>query len=398
MKAYSLQRASRKGLSLLLAGVLAFSLMGTAPATALAAEEAPADTPAATPDETVPSVQPVKPVEPVKPAKPLAFKSATVTKTIGAKKFTNKLVKDKKVKDKLTYTSSNKKVATVNAKGKVTVTGIGSTTIKVKSKATKGVKAASAKYTLTVNPKATSIRKALGAVGGFSVNWKAGNKKQVSGYQVRYAEAKDMKGAKTVSAGKSTTFKLITGLKDGATYYVQVRTYAKAKGKKYYSAWSKTKAVTTGVNSGDEELDAIVKTVLTKKVGTKGTPEQRLKKAFKHVANVKTYPYIRTNDTPKGNWSVSYAKDLYQTPGGNCYRYAALFCWLARGLGYDATAVTGSVPSRSRGQAPHGWVEVKLDGKTYIYDPEMQHVLKGFDLFKMTYKSAPMKYKKAKKQ
>lgn len=387
---------SKRTLATTLSLLLAFSLLGMAP-TAYAAEGD--ETPPATEEQPAQPGDSTEPEEPEKPVvekapKPLAFKNTEVAKALGAKAFTNKLIKQKSVKGKLTYTSSNKKVATVSAKGKVTVKGIGSTTIKVKSKAVKGSPAQSAKYTLTVNPKATSISKIQGAVKGFSVTWKALSTTHADGYQIRYAPTKAMTDAKKATVKKAaSTFQLVTGLKNGKKYYVQVRAYKKAKGKTYYGAWSKAKAVKAGLNSGDAELDAIIGKMLSSKKLKNGSSDKRLRACFNYVAKMR---YIRTYENPKGNWSVPFAKEMYKNNGGNCYRYAALFCWLARGLGYDAKAVKGSVPSRSQGRAPHGWVEIKIAGKTKICDPEMVHVLRGFNLYMMTYKSAPMSYRKSK--
>ena len=55
---------------------------------------------------------------------------------------------------RLTYTSSNKKVATVNKNGVVKITGVGKTTITIKAAATKGELAAIKNITVTVVPKA----------------------------------------------------------------------------------------------------------------------------------------------------------------------------------------------------------------------------------------------------
>ena len=77
---------------------------------------------------------------------------------------------------------------------------------------------------------------------------------------------------------------------------------------------------------------------------------------------------------------------------GNCYRFASLFNWLARGLGYDARVVSGWVPSASGGAAPHGWVEIVLDGKTYGCDPDLAHELPGRNWYMFTYAGAPTTY------
>ena len=83
---------------------------------------------------------------------------------------------------------------------------------------------------------------------------------------------------------------------------------------------------------------------------------------------------------------------MYEQGSGNCYRFAALFCWLARGLGYDANVVAGGVPSYSSGQAPHGWVEIHMNGTTYICDPDMEHSLPGYNWYMVTYAGAPTTY------
>ena len=58
---------------------------------------------------------------------------------------------------------------------------------------------------------------------------------------------------------------------------------------------------------------------------------------------------------------------MLSTKRGNCYNYASVFWALARGLGYDAKAYSGSIS-----QQPHGWVEIDFDGVTYLFDPELE--------------------------
>ncbi|MDD6482320.1 MAG: metallophosphoesterase [Lachnospiraceae bacterium] len=75
----------------------------------------------------------------------ISVKSA-YTKKVGDKAF--KL--NAKAKTKLTYTSSNKKVATVDKNGKVTIKGAGTATITVKAAASGQYKAATKKVSITV--------------------------------------------------------------------------------------------------------------------------------------------------------------------------------------------------------------------------------------------------------
>ena len=112
---------------------------------------------------------------------------------------------------------------------------------------------------------------------------------------------------------------------------------------------------------------------------------------FNYVAN---YPYYSGSKYPTGEWSIPFAIEMYQNGGGNCYRYAALFCWLARGLGYDANVVAGSVPSYSGYNNPHGWVEIHQNGVTYVCDPDLKHENPGYNWYMVTYDNAPTWYYK----
>ena len=55
---------------------------------------------------------------------------------------------------------------------------------------------------------------------------------------------------------------------------------------------------------------------------------------------------------------------------GNCYVMAAMFCEMAKLLGYDAHQISGRVPLKAGGYGPHSWVEVTFEGTTYVCDPD----------------------------
>jgi len=129
---------------------------------------------------------------------------------------------------KLTY-KSNKYVG----QAKVTITGTG---------AYKG----SITRTFKINPKPTTVSGLTASSKGFTVKWKKLTS-QTSGYEIQYAlNSKFTSGKKTIRIkSNKTTSKKVTGLKASKKYYVKIRTYRTVSGKKYYSAWSKVKAVTT---------------------------------------------------------------------------------------------------------------------------------------------------------
>ncbi|MDO5547385.1 MAG: penicillin-binding Tp47 domain C-containing protein [Eubacteriales bacterium] len=160
------------------------------------------------------------------------------TKAYGAKAF--KLGAKNSGNGKLTYTSSNKKVATVSSAGKITIKGVGKATITIKAAGTTKYKAASKKVTITVNPAKTSISN-LKNVKGKKMTAKWAKKSSATGYQIYYSTSSSFKTyKKTTSTSASKT---ISGLTKGKTYYVKVRGYKKVSGKTYYASWSTSKKV-----------------------------------------------------------------------------------------------------------------------------------------------------------
>lgn len=109
----------------------------------------------------------------------------------------------------------------------------------------KGKYAGTITKTFKIVPKATALSGVSALSKGFKVNWKA-QTAQTTGYQVQYSVNKNFKSpvTKTVASCKTRTL-TVKKLSAGKRYYVRIRTYRTAGGKKYYSAWSKAKAVTT---------------------------------------------------------------------------------------------------------------------------------------------------------
>lgn len=96
----------------------------------------------------------------------------------------------------------------------------------------------------TIQPKGTSVSKLTAQKKGFTVKWKK-QASQTNGYQIQYAVNKKFKGAKNVQASKNKTKVKISKLKAKKRYFVRIRTYKTVNGTRYYSAWSKSKQVTT---------------------------------------------------------------------------------------------------------------------------------------------------------
>jgi hypothetical protein len=141
--------------------------------------------------------------------------------------------------------------------------------------------------------------------------------------------------------------------------------------------------------SGNADLDGKIQWIINNRTGTSGDV---LWKSFDYVSH--SYRYISGSTYPQGDWSVPFAIEMVDRGGGNCYRFAALFCWLARAYGYDARVVSGAVPSFSGGWAPHAWVEIYKDGQVYVCDPDMENAYPSYDWYMKTYAQAPINYRK----
>lgn len=141
--------------------------------------------------------------------------------------------------------------------------------------------------------------------------------------------------------------------------------------------------------SGDPELDEIVADLLAGFIreNPNGESFDILYDAFLHCRDGFRYVNRGLLEPGETGWEAETAKQMFQTGGGNCYGYAAIFWALARGLGYDAYCVSGFTAEDFE---PHGWVEIELEDGLYIFDPElaMAYLRDGKDYertFKMPY-------------
>lgn len=88
----------------------------------------------------------------------------------------------------------------------------------------------------------TSISKITSGKKKVTVKWK--KKVDVSGYQIQYSTKSNFANSKKATVkGNKNTSKTIKGLKSKKKYYFRLRAYKTINGQKYYSSWSKAKAV-----------------------------------------------------------------------------------------------------------------------------------------------------------
>lgn len=81
------------------------------------------------------------------------------------------------------------------------------------------------------------------------------------------------------------------------------------------------------------------------------------------------YQTMTVDPSPGCSYFANYGFDNYK---GNCYVYASTFYYMAKLLSYDAHFVVGYVLSGGSRKQNHGWVEIDMNGKTYVFDSEFE--------------------------
>jgi transglutaminase-like putative cysteine protease len=119
-----------------------------------------------------------------------------------------------------------------------------------------------------------------------------------------------------------------------------------------------------------KELDSILK----KKVKSGDSDEAKMKKLFKYVE--KNYGYMRlyTTKVSKNMTGMRlYAGEMLVDKKGSCYHFAALYGMLVkRATGCKVRVGLGKTNGfNAENLQDHGWVEVKIDGVWYVFDPNM---------------------------
>ena len=122
----------------------------------------------------------------------------------------------------------------------------------------------------------------------------------------------------------------------------------------------------------------------------------KLRTCYNWVVNNISYQTLPIPLQPEAGYSQEEWYAIYglEQRRGDCYCYAVAFAAMARQLGYSATMISGSVPLYSGGWGPHAWVEIYMNGATYICDPESQYEYPGYGFYMTTYATAPYAYRK----
>ena len=138
------------------------------------------------------------------------------------------------------------------------------------------------------------------------------------------------------------------------------------------------------------ELDELVRETLSVLITDSMDQTEMLRNIYDYTVEHFTYLKGSLYDFRDTSWLNDEAYGILSTGYGNCYGYAAVLCQLARALGFDACVYSGTI---GIADSEHGWVEMDIDGQTYVFDPEMEMAFlkdqyKTIDMFMMTYEEA----------
>lgn len=108
-----------------------------------------------------------------------------------------------------------------------------------------------------------------------------------------------------------------------------------------------------------------------------------------------SYQTLPIHVTPPAGYTRDqwYSIMAFEQHRGNCFVYAAAFYQLAKGLGYDAQYVEGQVGMAAGGYGPHGWVIIRMNGASYICDPEAQDEIGRYNFYMQPVGNTVLQYK-----
>lgn len=137
------------------------------------------------------------------------------------------------------------------------------------------------------------------------------------------------------------------------------------------------KPMRTNCTALDRKVDQIFAQILNSGMST----YQKVKACFDYLVKNGIYSYDhRVEDPTQGilyNSSldaniVQLAYSMLTTNRGVCDDYSAAFLVMTRAIGLESYLVTGQVRSKSGGYTGHTWVNIRLSGTYYIFDPQVQ--------------------------
>ena len=176
-------------------------------------------------------------------------------------------------------------------------------------------------------------------------------------------------GAISVEAKSNSSKNAATQKSSAAKSTTQNTTTQKPAAKKSTTqkAAPQTSAVPKAKDVPEQSMHSYVQSVIAQVTTPEMNNDQKLAACYNYVlAHMK---YKRDTAVGSADKIEDYALEAFFTGTGNCYRYAAMFAYMAKELGYNAVVHAGECTSNKGGMTPHSWVQIYYpDGRVLIYD------------------------------
>ena len=185
------------------------------------------------------------------------------------------------------------------------------------------------------------------------------------------------------STSASTTKASVTTTSAAATTTSKAATTTAATTKKKATTSKKIKgdpAVYDVGGSVKERLNSVKPEDMKKKVTVTGSEKAILEKYMKALVNDKMTNYekvltcydylIKNTRYAYGGWNAPM-KSVLVNGFGTCTEYSHVMCAMLRYMGFQANTVWGKTAMAAGGYGEHMWVELYINGNTYVVDPQV---------------------------
>ena len=189
--------------------------------------------------------------------------------------------------------------------------------------------------------------------------------------------------------------------------HIEKKTTSKAVRKNIAKAKDSKKKTHTYHKTGNKTIDRLNSVELKPEKFLKGKDEKILTKYLNKIIDddmsnyekaKECYDYIINNTYYSyGGWGNAI-ESVLENGFGTCTEYSYVYMAMMRYLGFDAKTVDGSTAMAAGGYGYHMWTEVKLNGKIYVFDPQVEDDMSdgkiNYYRFCKTYSEVAGSYKK----
>ncbi len=186
---------------------------------------------------------------------------------------------------------------------------------------------------------------------------------------------------------------------------VKIKKSKKKTKKKSVDRAKSKKKLNTYTKTSNNVVSRLNSAKLKPKEFLKGKDEKILKKHLNKIIDddmsnykkAKTcYDYLINNTHYSyGGWGNAI-ESVLEKGYGTCTEYSYVYMAMMKYLGFNAKTVDGSTAMAAGGYGYHMWTEVKLNGNTYVFDPQVEDDMTNGKInyyrFCKTYSEVPGSY------